>query len=529
MGTRGERIQTLGARSARVKLQCGRRLAAGQAARGLFDAGAPGRYPIPVSPGPSSSEDAIQNGVAWIVDDSPLESEMARRALSPGYQVQVFNDGSAALERLAAGRAPDVLVLDWVMPGLSGIEICEFVRSRPATAELAVLLLTMNQQTEQIVEGLRAGANDYLIKPYAAPELRARVDALVRSKRMRERAEHAETLLKKVLSQLPDAVVTIDGKGGIVFVNARAEEVFGEKREQLAGRRLTEMVPNLVLDRMIVATPRQAVLPDVEIRGQVYFPCVSIPPSDDEGNTTITLRDVTALRLKEKRQVDFYSMVAHDLRSPLNALHMRAQMLLQGLRGALSAEVRQEVEKMSARGRDLVQMVNDFLAIAQMETAQFHIEHVEVDVAQVCARIYDEYRPLANSRGLQLSMSADQAEARVQGDPRRISQVVENLVANALKFTGSDGKVAIRVSGDAGMVEVTVEDTGHGIPPEAQQRLFTKYARVEGSAAKVEGTGLGLVIVKEIVEAHGGTVGVRSQPGAGTVFWFRLPRASAAR
>ena len=236
--------------------------------------------------GPSNSDVANPGGVVWIVDDSALESEMARRALAPGYQVQVFLDGSAALERLAEGRAPDVLVLDWVMPGLSGIEICEFVRARPDTAELAVLLLTMNQQTEQIVEGLRAGANDYLIKPYAAPELCARVDALVRSKRLRERAEHAERLLKKVLSQLPDAVITIDARGAIVFVNARAEEVFAEKREALAGRHLAEMLPGLDLGRMIPATPRQAVLPDVEVRGQVYFPCVSIPPSDDEGNTT---------------------------------------------------------------------------------------------------------------------------------------------------------------------------------------------------------------------------------------------------
>ena len=477
---------------------------------------------------PPRGNDASQRGLAWVVDDSALESEKARRALAPDYEVKVFHDGSAALEQLATARPPDVLILDWVMPGLSGIEICEFVRGRPETAELAMLMLTTNQRTDQIVEGLRAGANDYLSKPYAPLELRARVDALVRSTRLRERAEHAEGLLLKVLSQLPDAVVTIDAKGRIVFVNAQAEEVFGEKREALLGRRLAEMVPGL-LDKMVRATPRQATLPDVELRGQVYFPCVSIPPSDDEGNTTITLRDVTETRAKEKRQVDFYSMVAHDLRSPLNALQMRAQMLLQGLRGVLSAEVRQEVEKMSARGRDLVQMVNDFLAIAQMETAQFQIEHVEVDLAQICARIYDEYRPLAASRALPLSMNAGPGKALVLGDARRLSQVVENLVANALKFTPDGGKVAIGVGGQGGTVEVSVEDSGRGIAQDAQQRLFTKYERIVGSAAKVEGTGLGLVIVKEIVEAHGGTVGVRSQVGAGSTFWFRLPAASAGR
>ena len=478
---------------------------------------------------PPRGNDASQRGLARVVDDSALESEMARRALSPDYEVKVFHDGSAALEQLAASRPPDVLILDWVMPGLSGIEICEFVRGRPETAELAMLMLTTNQRTDQIVEGLRAGANDYLSKPYDALELRARVDALVRSTRLRQRAERAEQVLRKVLSQLPDAVVTIGRNGEIIFVNDQGELIFGARHDALKGRPLVELVPNLALDVLVAATARQASLPDVEIRGRTFSPRVSIPPSDDEGNTTITLRDVTDIRIKEKRQVDFYSMVAHDLRSPLNALQMRAQMLLQGMRGVLSSEVKKEVEKMGARVRELVQMVNDFLAIEQMENAQFHIDHVEVDLAQTCARVYDEYRPLASSRGLQLSMNAPSAKALVQGDERRLSQVVENLVANAIKFTPEGGQVTIAVGGERAEVEVSVEDTGRGIATEAQPRLFTKYQRVEGSASRVEGTGLGLVIVKEIVEAHGGTVGVRSRIGAGSVFSFRLPRASAGR
>src|SRR4029077_12307280 len=120
----------------------------------------------------------MQHGIAgprrviWVVDDSPLESAVAREALSSDYEVRNFSDGSAALERLAAGPPPDVLVLDWVMPGVTGIEICQFWRSRPAPAELPIFLLTVQQNTAEIVEGLGAGANDYLGKPYAAPELR---------------------------------------------------------------------------------------------------------------------------------------------------------------------------------------------------------------------------------------------------------------------------------------------------------------------------------------------------------------------
>jgi PAS domain S-box-containing protein len=475
-------------------------------------------------PGESTQQ---KRRVVWIVDDSPLEAEVARRALAEDHQVVVFHDSSEALEQLAAGKPPDVLILDWVMPGLSGIEVCEFVRNRSETRQLSILLLTTNQKTEQVVEGLSAGANDYLSKPYAPPELRARVGALLRSLGFRERAEHAESLLRRVLSHLPDAVVTFNSRLTIIFANTRVGEVLGVKPQTIEGRPVQEILPGLVLDRFIAPTQRQATLPDLEVGGRIFSPRVSIPPSDDEGNTTITLRDVTDLRQHETRRVDFYSMVAHDLRSPLSALQMRAMMLLQGMRGAISAEVRQELDKMVLRVRDLVQTVNDFLDIAQMESAHFELSHDPIDLAPLCTEIYDEYRPVAASRGLELSVSAEPG-ATVLGDSRRLMQVIGNLVSNSLKFTPAGGRVAIELSSADDSVNLAVQDTGRGIAEDVQGRLFTKYERVGGSAAaRIEGTGLGLVIVKEIVEAHGGSVGVRSREGEGSTFWFKLPKAPA--
>jgi DNA-binding response OmpR family regulator len=117
--------------------------------------------------------DAARSKV-WIVDDSPLEAGFARRALSE-FEVEEFRDGSTMLERLASGVAPDVVVLDWHMPGLSGVEICQYLRSNRATAALPILLLTVQSQTRDVVEGLRAGADDYVKKPYAGEELVARL------------------------------------------------------------------------------------------------------------------------------------------------------------------------------------------------------------------------------------------------------------------------------------------------------------------------------------------------------------------
>jgi DNA-binding response OmpR family regulator len=190
----------------------------------------------------------------WVIDDSKLEAEMARRALSSDHQVEIFNDSSVALEQLTARAPPEVLILDWVMPGLSGIDVCEFVRARFETKQLPVLLLTTNQETAQIVEGLRAGANDYLAKPYAPAELRARVEALLRSHDLLKRAEHAEGLLRRVLSQLRDAVVTVDANGTIIFANSALESACGGGLE---GKQLADVLPALSVE-MLKPAPRDS-------------------------------------------------------------------------------------------------------------------------------------------------------------------------------------------------------------------------------------------------------------------------------
>src|SRR5438270_5660986 len=146
----------------------------------------------------------------WIVDDSPLDAERARKALSDRYEVTWLQDGSTAIERLAAGPLPDVLVLDWVMPGVSGIEVCQYARSEgTGLEEISILLLTSQDSTEQIVEGLVAGANDYLAKPYADDELRARVGALLRTRSLLQRATQAESALADLLEAIPDAILVV--------------------------------------------------------------------------------------------------------------------------------------------------------------------------------------------------------------------------------------------------------------------------------------------------------------------------------
>ncbi len=472
----------------------------------------------------------------WIVDDSPLDAERARRVLGERYAVEVFRDGSAMLEHLARHPAPCVLALDWVMPGVSGIEVCKFLRSGGlARPGLAILLLTMQAQTQQIVEGLAAGAHDYLVKPYADPELLARVDALVRWQSLLERAQKAEASVAELLEHAPDPLIGVDGGHAVTYVNEEAQRALGKDAAGLLGRSVAEILPGLSSDHLGDAARTSRPLPDITIAGQVFSPSIRSLPGDNRAALTIALRDVTARRHRESRRLDFYSIIAHDLRSPLSAMLMRTDILLRGRRGVLSSEVVSDLRKMDGHMRRLMALINDFLDFAKMEEAAHAMQRTRVDLGEVAAEIVDDFRPLAENAGQALLIDVEGARPLVLGDRQRLQQVLTNLVANAIKFTLPGGHIAVRARRVGPLCEIVVEDDGPGIAPETLPTLFQRYTRAPN--AHDGGTGLGLLIVREIIEAHGGSVGVDSTPGHGSRFWFRiaateagstLPRVAAA-
>ena len=442
--------------------------------------------------------------------------------------MQVFGDGSAVLEQLSSQAPPDVLVLDWVMPGVTGIEVCRFLRStdRPQR-QLAILLLTTQTQTQQIVEGLEAGANDYLVKPFADPELRARVDALVRSNALLERALKAEARVLELLQHSPDPLISVGPQNRVTFVNDEAQRMLGQSAEALMSKTLSEVLPTMPLDDVIPAARLARPLSDIEIGGEVFSPSIRTLPSEADDELTIALRNVTARRKKEARRLDFYSMIAHDLRSPLSALLMRTDLLLRGRRGVLSAEMIVDLRKMETNMRSLVALINDFLDFARMEEGAHKMERTRFDVGALIGEIVDDFRPLVESTRQEMRIETA-AQIFVQGDRRRLQQVLTNLIANGIKFTPAGGTIVVRAVMIGYWCEVQIEDDGPGIEPEVLPMLFQRYARAPKRAGNAEGTGLGLLIVREIVEAHGGTVGVESTLGVGSRFWFRVPGVEVA-
>jgi two-component system phosphate regulon sensor histidine kinase PhoR len=199
---------------------------------------------------------------------------------------------------------------------------------------------------------------------------------------------------------------------------------------------------------------------------------------------------------------------------------LRAEMLVQGTRGELPPTVVTDLRKIQGGIHSLMRMINDFLDLAQFEGSSYRLYEQEIDFSWVVECTIDELRPLADARKIALAHTLPDKPVTLWGDSRRLAQVLNNLVDNAIKFTEPGGRVAVEVARDGQDVVVRVADSGAGIPPDELPTLWDRYVRGRTTAP---GTGLGLLIVREIVEAHGGTVGVDSELQKGSTFWFRLP------
>ena len=204
---------------------------------------------------------------------------------------------------------------------------------------------------------------------------------------------------------------------------------------------------------------------------------------------------MTSRRQKESRRLDFYSIIAHDLRSPLGAMLMRTELMLRGQRGVLSSAMIADLRKMDSNMRRLVALINDFLDFARIEDAAHKMERARVDLAALIGEVIDDFRPLLENTRQRIDVDLDEGGVFAIGDKGRLQQVLTNLVANAIKFAPREGRITVQAQVLGPWCKVTVEDDGPGIPADLLPALFQRYSQIPTNADG-GGTGLGLLIVR---------------------------------
>jgi PAS domain S-box-containing protein len=499
------------------------------------------------------------------VDDSPtflnaVSEELAREE----YEVSRASSGEEAL-RLLAERPVDCVVLDLVMPGLSGEETCRRIKALPGCRDVPVMILTAHKDQEALLSCLKAGADDYIPKAVEFDVLKGRVRAQLRRKQY-EGESHviqevvstlrkSEALLGGLFESAPDAIVVTDRDGRVVRVNAQAEALFGYPRAEILNQPVGVLIPERYRDQhealrmsFVTAPRRRAMTLDRELwarrkDGSSLPVDIALGPVQTEEGVLVlaTVRDVTerrnmelALRAKteELREIsqqlwqtaklatmgELAASIAHELNNPLGTVSLGVEELLATTPADSPAHRELKiVEQETARMARLVANLLQFSRPGQQQVSTFDVRE-EIEKTLELSYFFLRKRAVAVVREF--------AELPpIQGDRQQLRQVFLNLIVNASDAMPRGGALTLRATPgnlEDGAPAVVLEfaDSGVGIPPENLERIMEPFFTTKEAG---KGTGLGLAICRRIVQEHHGTISLTSEVGTGTTVRVALP------
>ncbi len=233
------------------------------------------------------------------------------------------------------------------------------------------------------------------------------------------------------------------------------------------------------------------------------------------------------LEVANKHKSEFLANMSHELRTPLNAIIGFSEVLLEKMFGEINAKQQDYLSDIHSSGRHLLALINDILDLSKIEAGRMELEPSDFDVPTALQNAMTLVRERAQRHGIALSLDIDPAVRELRADERKFKQILVNLLSNAVKFTPDGGRVALRARPVENGLEVSVSDTGIGIAPEDQEKVFEEFRQVGGDyKTKQEGTGLGLALARKFVELHGGVISVQSELGKGATFTFTVPWAA---
>jgi PAS domain S-box-containing protein len=359
-------------------------------------------------------------------------------------------------------------------------------------------------------------------------------------------SELARRLSRSVIDAANDVMLFVGLDDRVLFVNRRHSELFSLPDRDLVNHSIDEIrnvYPRVFSDvEPFVERLRQPLESDVqrepvilvqEWPAQRELSLQVLPvrgPDHDVIGRLCVMRDVSAEREADRLKSDFVSLVSHELRTPLTSIKGYVDLLLEGEVGTLTAEQSEFLNIVAASSTRLVALTNDLLDVSRIEAGHLDLNPIAMEVAPQVRTVLATLRPQIEAKEQHLAIDLPELLPPVQVDQNRFVQVLTNLASNAHKYTQEGGEISVRVRHEADIVRFEVIDNGAGLSAEEQQRLFTRFYRVRNqSTQKAGGTGLGLAISKSLIEAHGGTIGVESEPGKGSTFWFTLPAVEGAR
>jgi signal transduction histidine kinase len=473
-----------------------------------------------------------------VVDDSGLVRKWCTKVLEEnGMQVNTCRDGKQGLNRVFSYR-PDVIITDLEMPVMDGLKFIKALRKCRDTAHLPVIAFTSKNDLEDKVRVLTAGANDFLHKESDEAELVARVKSQFRLKLLEDDLINERNKFYNILNDLVEAVVIVDHRRRVVFMNVAARDLLEVSSGEEGGIDLEELLAGSPHAKNLMHSLDH----DGTIRGELelgegeekrFFEVSAAPvflAAGEAPGKTLILRDVSQEKKMEEMKAVFYSMIAHDLRSPITVINGYLKLILSGKAGEINETQREFLSDTRNRANAMLRLVDEFLTFSEFNTSFVDLELTEVDVERILREVMHSLEFIAESKNIEAKLEVNGKIPRIIADPDKLHKVFINLYDNALKYTMDGGRVRLLLTPVEGGIQVGVSDNGIGIDEEEMKYVFDRFRRMSTAKKKrIKGTGLGLAIVKEIVDAHHGRVWVESEAGKGSTFFVFLPSNKGSR
>ncbi|MFZ0704172.1 MAG: ATP-binding protein [Candidatus Korobacteraceae bacterium] len=476
-----------------------------------------------------------------LVDDNHDMRDYVRRLLARSFRVKTAENGKAALD-LASSEPPDLVLTDVMMPEMDGFQLLAALRRNPATSAVPVIILSARAGEEARVEGLQAGADDYLVKPFTARELLARVESHIRMAEFRRKAQQRELellssvqqarhLAAEALEHITDGFWIYDSEWHITYVNAAGETMSKRSREEQVGHTLWELFPDLVGSELEPQFRRA-----MENREMVEFEWhyepwqrwyrMRVYPTPD-GGVAVSARDSSEARLVEKallraEQVSaagkLAASISHEINNPLEAV--TNLLFLAKTSPELSDETKKLLGIADTELQRLSQIARTSLKFFRQSTAP-----ASISVRDLIESVVTVFQPRITRLGINLRKHYEDTP-ELLCFPGELQQVFTNLISNSLDAMRRGGTLLVSVrpapgGSQAGAkgIRVIVMDSGEGMDAQVRSKLFEPFFTTKGEA----GTGLGLWVSKGIIDKHKGHIRVRSLTGKGTAVSVFLP------
>jgi PAS domain S-box-containing protein len=423
-----------------------------------------------------------------------------------------------------------------MMPGLSGFDVLSYVKAlHPDTS---IIVITGFATIENSIEAMKNGAFDFIPKPFSPDQLRVVVSKAIEHTGALKDIATEKSRMRVLIDLLANGVMVSDAEENLVLANpafmkimdVQVDDIIGQPFKLLVkNKQLSEMIENALSmseDALAELSQELELGRDGKNKKAIYV--ARCRPFKDRigrklGIITV-LSDITYLKEINQHKSNFVSMVAHEIKNPMSSVLAQIKVIQDELAGDVTQKQGEILGRVSEKIKGLVTLSSELLNLAQKEAGLAALERVKCDMAEILKKQVDFYSQKAQAKGIRLELDPLPDLPPVLANEQNMEEVLSNLIINAISYTPEKGKITVSANPEKLYLCIRVTDTGLGIAEEDLDRIFDRFYRVKNEKTRyIIGTGLGLPIVKSIVEAHNGMIRVESKPDHGSTFYVNIP------